>query len=60
MNKKYLTVTEAAQRLGVSRQRIIALINKGKLGADKIGSVYMLKCKDVESRLSARLESREL
>lgn len=60
MVNKFLTVTEAAERLGVSRQRVIALINQGKLGADRIGSVYMLKVKDVEKRISARMESRKL
>lgn len=54
----YITVTEAAALLGVSRQRILALIDKEKLRAQKIGVYYAVKRSDVEKRLASRLKGK--
>ena len=50
----YMTVTEAAALLGVSRQRILGLVEKKKLRARKMGSYYLLNKSDVEKRLASR------
>lgn len=38
----FLTVTEAAERLGVTRARVHQLIQAGKLAAERVGSVWMV------------------
>jgi excisionase family DNA binding protein len=43
-----LSVTEAAKRLGVIRQRVFQLIQSGKLPAVKVGSQYVIKESDLE------------
>jgi excisionase family DNA binding protein len=45
---EFLTTLEAAARLGVSRRRVIALIEAGRLPATKFGKAYMIKEKDLE------------
>lgn len=47
---RLMTVTEAAKALNVSRQRVRALITKGKLRAEKVGTVWLLRKADVEQR----------
>jgi len=41
-----LTTLEAAKKLKVTRQRIIALIKKGRLKASKFGKAWMIEEKD--------------
>ncbi len=43
-----LSVTEAAKRLGVIRQRVFQLIQTGKLPAVMVGSQYVIKESDLE------------
>ena len=40
MTKDFLSVTEVARKIGLSRQRILAIIHdgSGRLNAEKIGS----------------------
>ena len=52
-----LSTTQAAERLNVSRRRVIALIEQGKLPAEKFSNVYMINEKDlalVENRKAGR------
>ena len=42
-----LTVTEAASRLGVSRRRVIAMIEAGQLPAEKFANVYAINESDL-------------
>ena len=42
-----LSTTQAAERLNVSRRRVIALIEQGKLPAEKFSNVYMINEKDL-------------
>jgi excisionase family DNA binding protein len=50
----YVTVAEAAQRLGISRARIYQLVEKGKLRARKrVPAVARISLADVEARLLA-------
>lgn len=50
----YLTVTDAASMLNVSRQRVLRLIVKKKLRADMIGHTWLVRKADVLSRIEAR------
>ncbi|MGH9947679.1 MAG: helix-turn-helix domain-containing protein [Pyrinomonadaceae bacterium] len=43
-----LTTKQASEILGVSRRRVIALIEQGKLKARKFSNVYMILRKDLE------------
>ncbi len=46
--KNLLSITEAAKRLGVIRQRVFQLVQTGKLPAVKVGSQYVIKESDLE------------
>jgi excisionase family DNA binding protein len=43
-----LTTNEAAEKLGISRRRVLALIKAKRLPADKFGDVYMIDEKDLD------------
>jgi len=43
-----ISVTEAAKRLGVIRQRVFQLIKAGKLPAKMVGSQYVIQESDLE------------
>ena len=43
-----LSVRDAAEILGVNRQRVQALINEGRLPAQKIGSSYVIRRSDLK------------
>lgn len=49
-----MSVTEAAQRLGLSRRRVLALIQEGKLSAGLLGTTWAVDLESIERR--ARLE----
>lgn len=54
---KLLSVTEAAERLGVIRQRVFQLIKSDRLPAVMVGSQYVIKESDlklVENRPTGR------
>ena len=44
-----LTTKQASEILGVSRRRVIALIEQGKLKARKFSNVYVIAPKDLEA-----------
>ena len=44
----YLTTQEAAEKLGVSVRRIVALINSGDLPSSRIGRSHVIKETDLE------------
>lgn len=46
---KRLTTKQAGEALGVSQRRVIALIEQGKLKAEKFASVYTIAQKDLET-----------
>jgi excisionase family DNA binding protein len=46
--KKMLTTSEVAERLGVTRWRVNALIKNGRLNAEKFGQIYLINEKDLE------------
>jgi len=40
---QYYSVSQAAELLKVTRQRVLQLINKGRIEAEKIGSYWIVK-----------------
>ena len=44
---KYLSMTQAAELLGVSRQRVHQMVQEGKLKCEKIGNQLVFKERDV-------------
>lgn len=49
MRMTLLTTTEAADRLGVTRWRVSALINAGRLKAEKKGQIYLIDERDLQA-----------
>ena len=49
-----LTVSQAGELLGVSRQRIHQMISEGKIKADRLGSINILNLADIEALLELR------
>ena len=43
----FLSVTQAASEIGVTRARVLVFINDGRLAAQKIGKQYMIKKSDL-------------
>jgi excisionase family DNA binding protein len=43
----HLSTSQAAEILGISRQRVLQLIQQGSLKATKIASVYLIKKSDL-------------
>ena len=50
----YLSATQAAERLGVSRMRVNQLVNDGKLPARKIGNMWAIDAADFEKFAASR------
>ena len=48
---EYMSITEAAAVLGVSRQRVHAMVKAGILEAERIGSQWAVRKASVEARL---------
>jgi excisionase family DNA binding protein len=46
--ENYITTNEAAGVLGVSRQRVLQLIQDGRLKAEKFANVYMIRRGDLD------------
>ncbi|MEV8565914.1 helix-turn-helix domain-containing protein [Streptomyces sp. NPDC051322] len=55
-----LSVSEAAERLGVSRQRILARIHAGELPARLVGGRWVLMLEDVDELVGARSNGRPM
>ncbi len=57
MKEDYVSTNDAADALGISRQRVLQLIKTGRLRAKKFASVYMIHRPDlaaVEDRPQGR------
>ena len=53
----YISTNEAADVLGITRQRVLQLITSGRLPAEKFANVYMIRRADlrqVEERTPGR------
>ncbi len=49
MSDKFYTTEQAAERLGVSRRRVLALIKEGRLVATMMGRDWMIVEADLEA-----------
>lgn len=47
--ENYITTNEAAGVLGVTRQRVLQLIQDGRLKAEKFANVYMIRRSDLDN-----------
>ena len=45
--KEYVTVTEAAESRGLTRQAILAVIKRGTLPATRVGNQWLIHRKDL-------------
>lgn len=45
---QFISAKEAAELLGVSKQRIIHLINEGRINAERVGNAWVLLKSEVE------------
>jgi len=43
-----VSVTEAAERLGVTRGRVAQLISSGRLPAAKVGHIFVIRVQDLK------------
>ena len=53
MDESYISTNDAAAVLGITRQRVLQLITRGQLKAEKFANIYMIRkddLKDVEDR----------
>lgn len=46
---QYLTTTQAAERLGITSRRVVALINAGRLPAARLGRDWMIRERDLDA-----------
>ncbi len=49
MSSDHVSVNEAAEIKGVTRQRILQYINDGRLPAQKFADVYMIRRQDLDA-----------
>lgn len=49
MSSDYVSVNEAAEIKGITRQRILQYINDGRLPAQKFADVYMIRRRDLDA-----------
>lgn len=60
--EEYISTTDAAKRLGITRQRVLQLIEDGRLHAKKFASVYMIRLTslaNVEDRKPGRPSTKK-
>lgn len=57
--KKYLTIPELAEILGVSRIAVYKAVKNGKIKAEKIGRNYIISDKDVVHLLRSELSKKD-
>lgn len=56
--KQYYTVKELADILGVSRVTVFNRIKKGEISAEKMGSNYIIKAKDLPYITGEKLDKK--
>jgi excisionase family DNA binding protein len=49
MKEDYVSTNDAADALGISRQRVLQLIKTGRLKAEKFANVYMIHRPDLSA-----------
>jgi DNA binding domain, excisionase family len=48
-DETYISTTQAAEILGVTRQRVLQLIEQGRLQATKVANVYLIRKTDISA-----------
>lgn len=48
-DETYISTSEAAEILGVTRQRVLQLIEQGRLKATKVANVYLIRKTDLSA-----------
>lgn len=62
-DEEYISTTEAAEQLKITRQRVLQLIEDGRLDAKKFANVYMIRrtsLVNVEDRKPGRPSTKEM
>ncbi len=49
MTSDYISTTQAARELGITRQRVLQLIKQDRLKAEKFANVFMIRKADLAS-----------
>jgi excisionase family DNA binding protein len=49
--RDYLSIAEAAERLGYSRQHVLRLVNSGDIRAERVGRSFVIKIGDLPGPL---------
>ena len=44
-----ISTTQAAEKLGISTRRVVALIKAGRIPTTKVGRIHLIKPKDLEA-----------
>ncbi len=58
-NKRFLSTTELAKMLGISRIAVFKQIKKGKMKAKKVGRNYVIDKKDLGGVFKTKLSAKE-
>lgn len=58
-NQKYLTITELAKLLGISRVAVFKKIKKGEIKAEKIGRMFVIPKNEFEVILGKTLSESQ-
>ena len=58
VNKKYMTIPQLAELLGLSRIEVYRRVRKGQIKAEKIGHMYVIKDKEVAHILGKEMSSK--
>lgn len=48
-DETYISTSEAAEILGVTRQRVLQLIGQGRLKATKVANIYLIRKTDLSA-----------
>jgi len=50
--KEYLSIAEAAEMLGYSRQHVLRLVNSGEIRAERVGRSFIIKTENLPGPLA--------
>ena len=57
---QYLSVTQCAAALGISRQRVLVLVAEGRIPATRVGSYWVINKQDLAEFLIKRITAKLL
>ena len=59
VNEKYITIPQLAELLGLSRIEVYRRVRKGRIKAEKIGRMYVIKDKEVTNILGKKPTAKD-